>query len=163
MVNQGTSGNTVRDLAARWTQDVTAHRPDWLSVMIGINDVWRQFDSPRQTEWAVLPDEYEKTLDDLVTSTLPALKGLVLMTPYYIETNSQDPMRKRMDQYRAIVHSLARKHGTLFVDTQAAFDRVLTHLHPMTLAWDRIHPGLAGHMIIAQEFLREIGFDEAAR
>jgi len=46
VVNMGTSGHTVRDLAARWERDVLAQRPDWLAVMIGINDVWRQFDSP---------------------------------------------------------------------------------------------------------------------
>ena len=158
VVNQGTGGNTVRDLAARWEQDVTAHRPDWLSVMIGINDVWRQFDTPRQTEWQVGPDEYEATLDNLVARTLPTVKGMVLMTPYFIETNPRDPMRVQMDRYGAIVRSLAEKHGTLFVDTQAAFDTALAHLHPMTLAWDRIHPNLAGHMIIAQSFLRSVGF-----
>jgi lysophospholipase L1-like esterase len=46
MVNMGTSGNTVRDLAERWQTDVLDLEPDWLSIMIGINDVWRQFDSP---------------------------------------------------------------------------------------------------------------------
>lgn len=53
VMNTGTSGNTVLDLAERWQTDVLALRPDWLSVMIGINDVWRQFDSPLQTEWHV--------------------------------------------------------------------------------------------------------------
>ena len=43
-------------------QDVTAHRPDWLSIMIGINDVWRQFDTPLQTDWQVPPEEYAATL-----------------------------------------------------------------------------------------------------
>src|SRR5687768_15255030 len=50
VVNVGTSGNTVRDLKNRWQTDVIDQKPDWLSVMIGINDVWRQFDSPVQKE-----------------------------------------------------------------------------------------------------------------
>ena len=54
IVNQGISGNTVRDLKARWQADVLDLAPDWVSVMIGANDVWRQFDSPRQTEKHVL-------------------------------------------------------------------------------------------------------------
>jgi lysophospholipase L1-like esterase len=53
VVNMGTSGNTVRDLKARWQSDVFDLNPDWLSIMIGINDVWRQFDSPLQAEWGV--------------------------------------------------------------------------------------------------------------
>jgi lysophospholipase L1-like esterase len=44
VLNTGISGNTVLDLQGRWEQDVLALKPDWLSVMIGINDVWRQFD-----------------------------------------------------------------------------------------------------------------------
>src|SRR3954462_2992704 len=43
VVNMGSSGNTVRDLAGRWQGDILDLRPDWLSVLIGINDVWRQF------------------------------------------------------------------------------------------------------------------------
>ena len=159
VVNQGNSGNTVRDLKARWETDVLAQRPDWLSIMIGINDVWRQFDCPRQTDWHVYPEEYEATLDELVARTKPTLPGgLVLMTPYFIEPNRADAMRVQMDRYGAVVRALAQKHGAVFVDTQAAFDTVLAHLHPMTLAWDRIHPVLAGHMVIAQAFLRGVEF-----
>lgn len=159
VVNMGTSGNTVRDLEQRWETDVEQRKPDWLSIMIGTNDVWRQFDTPFIREWHVLPDEYEATYRRLVERTLPQVKGLVLMTPFYLEPNPSDAMRKRMDEYGAIVRRLAEEYGTLFVDTQAAFDRVLTHLYAATLAWDRVHPGTAGHMILARTFLGAIGFD----
>src|SRR5262245_14983449 len=58
VVNMGISGNTVRDLKDRWSSDVLALEPDWLSIMIGINDVWRHFDSPWQHEWHVPLAEY---------------------------------------------------------------------------------------------------------
>jgi lysophospholipase L1-like esterase len=48
VVNMGVSGNTVRDLKARWQTDVLDLKPDWLSILIGDNDVWRQFDTPWQ-------------------------------------------------------------------------------------------------------------------
>lgn len=57
----GIGGNTILDLAVRWERDVLDRRPDWLSVIIGINDVWRQFDRPLQTELHVEADEYETT------------------------------------------------------------------------------------------------------
>jgi len=159
VVNVGTSGNTVRDLAGRWQRDVTDLKPQWLSVMIGINDVWRQFDSPRQTEKHVLPDEYETTLRRLVAETRPSLEGLVLMTPYVIEPSRSDPMRARMDEYGAIVKQVASEHDAILVDTQAAFDAVLKHRHPMAIAWDRVHPATAGHMVLARAFLNGIGFE----
>ena len=46
ITNSGISGNTSRDLLARFDRDVISLKPDWVSVMIGINDVWRQFDEP---------------------------------------------------------------------------------------------------------------------
>src|SRR4029453_11577817 len=92
LINMGVSGNTTRDLKARWQKDVLDLKPDWLSIMIGANDVWRQYDSPKQTERHVLIDEYERNLVELVSSTKPAVKGLILMTPYYIEPNRQDAM-----------------------------------------------------------------------
>lgn len=158
VVNMGLSGNTVRDLKARWQTDVLDLYPDWLSIMIGINDVWRQFDCPQQTEWGVPLDAYEHTLNDLIEQTKAHLKGLVLMTPYFIEPNKQDAMRARMDQYGSVVKALAQKHGALLVDTQAAFDKVLEHLHPMSLAWDRVHPNQTGHMVITRAFLKAVDF-----
>lgn len=159
VVNMGTSGNTVADLKSRWSTDVIDLSPDWLSVMIGINDVWRQFDMPLQSEFHVLPEQYEHTLNEIVAAARPSLKGLVLMTPYYLEPNRADPMRRTMDAYRAIVKKIADKYNAIYIDTQAAFDRVMQHCHPNALAWDRVHPNVIGHTIIARAFLKGIGFE----
>jgi len=158
VVNVGTSGNTVRDLKNRWERDVLALKPDWLSVLIGINDVWRQFDIPRITEAHVGLREYERTLDELLQRTRPNLKGLVLLTPYYIESSRRDAMRRRMDAYGAVVKKLAKRHDAVLVDLQAAFDRLLRHQHSAAISWDRIHPNQIGHMTIARAFLSAIGY-----
>ena len=158
VVNMGEDGNTVRNLKARWQRDVLDLSPDWLSILIGINDVWRQFDSPFQSDWGVPLDEYETTLQALIEQVQPQLKGLVLMTPYFIEPNLKDEMRMRMDQYSTVVRGLAQKYSALLVDTQLAFDRAMRHIHPAALSKDRIHPNLPGHMIIARSFLSAIGY-----
>jgi lysophospholipase L1-like esterase len=158
VVNQGESGNRVRDLKGRWQRDVLDLNPDWLSIMIGTNDVWRQFDLPWQKENHVLPGEYAATYEELVALTRPRLKGLVLMTPFFIEPNRADPMRARMDAYGQIVRDLAQKYDAVFVDVQAAFDEVLTHFYSATLAWDRVHPTPAGHMVITRAFLKAIDY-----
>ena len=159
VVNMGISGNTTRDLKARWQTDVLDLKPDWLSIMIGANDVWRQFDSPKQTEKHVLIDEYEKNLTELIATTKPTLKGLVLFTPYYIEPNKQDAMRAATDKYAAVVKKLATANGAILVDTQAAFDEMLKIYYPATINWDRVHPALVGAMVIARAFCDAIGFD----
>jgi lysophospholipase L1-like esterase len=159
VVNKGISGHTVRDLKARWQQDVLDHRPDWLSINIGINDVWRQFDLPHMKELHIGIQEYEETLNELIDRSRPSLKGLILMTPYYIEPNKSDAMRAMMDEYGAAVKRSAARTGAVFVDTQSAFDTVLKSYYPATLAWDRVHPTTKGVMVISRAFLNAVDFD----
>ena len=87
VINVGNGGNTVRDLKARWDRDVIGLKPDWLSIDIGVNDVWRQFDLPRLPHVHVNLEEYAETYEALVAQTRPMLKGLILMTPHYLEPN----------------------------------------------------------------------------
>ena len=109
MINMGISGNQARDLEARWETDVMAHRPDWVSVLIGINDVWRQFDSPYMPETHVSPEDFEAACTRLIERTLPHVQGMILMSPYFMEPNRLDPMRARMDEYGVIVRRLAER------------------------------------------------------
>lgn len=159
VVNKGNSGNTVRDLKKRWQEDVLNHKPDWLATMIGINDVWRQYDVPQIHEQHVYIDEYESTLRELVMESKGTSQGIVMMTPFYIEPNTQDAMRATMDLYGAAVKRVADEAGAIFVDTQAAFKPVLEEIYPATLAWDRVHPTAVGHMVLARAFLSGIGFE----
>ena len=125
--------------------------------MIGINDVWRQFDSP------LMPDQvditmFEEKLEALIVKTLPSIKGLILATPFYLEPNREEPLRAMMDQYGAVVKKLAEKYDAVCVDVQTAFDRYLEHLPTQTLCHDRVHPNQTGHMIIAKTFVDALGF-----
>ena len=157
VINMGVSGNQVRDLDARWQTDVMDLKPQWVSVLIGINDVWRQFDCPQMPETHVSLQEYEETYARLIERTLPQVKGMILMTPYYMEPNRQDPMRARMDEYGAVVRKLADKYHLTFVDLQAGWDRLFQHMHSTNIAWDRVHPNQTGCMYIAKQFLQAIG------
>jgi lysophospholipase L1-like esterase len=158
VINMGSSGNTVRDLKARWQSDVIDLKPDWLSILIGINDVWRQYDTPYIKESHVYLDEYKQTLSELVQQSLSHVKGIILMTPFYLEPNPTDAMRATMDQYGQAVKAIAAANGTHFVDIQAAFAPVLKELYPATLGWDRVHPNQVGHMVITRAFLNAVDF-----
>lgn len=156
VVNMGISGNTVRDLKARWQTDVFDLEPDYVTVMIGANDVWRQFDAPLRGELHVPLDEYERAYDELVASTLPRVKGMILITPFYLEPNRQDAMRAMMDGYGEAVRNVARRHGTRIVDSQAAFDALLDVVYPAAVSWDRVHLNHVGAMVLARAIAQAI-------
>jgi lysophospholipase L1-like esterase len=158
ILNMGVGGNTVRDLAARWQRHVLAFRPDWLSIMIGINDVWRRFDPGIPDGQQISLEEFAGTLETLIQTTRPQLKGLVLMTPYYVEPDRSDPMRAMMDRYGEAVRQMAVKYAAEAADTQAAMDRALQEYSPAELAEDRVHVNAVGHMILARAFLQAVDF-----
>ena len=159
VVNTGVSGNTSRDLLARWQTDVVELAPDYLVVCIGFNDVWRQFDSPCAPSFHVLPEEYEANLRAMVAASKDSVRQMIFLTPYYLEPLTADPMRARMDEYRALCRRVAEENGLLCIDLQEMFCDYLQHRHSSYIMWDRIHPGRIGSMLIARRFLAAVGFD----
>lgn len=157
--NTGISGNNILDLKARWQEDVLDLKPDWVSMMIGINDVWRQFDEPDIFEGHISPETYEAAYRELIEKTLPHVKGMIVMTPYFMEPNKQDPMRIKMDELGDVVKRLAEEYKLIFVDTQEVFDAYFEHRHPDYIAWDRVHPNQVGAMLLARAFLKAVDFE----
>ena len=158
VVNMGVSGNTTVDLLARWQTDVLDLQPDWVVLCIGFNDVWRWFDEP-SLPGHVTEEQYRANLKKMVDDTLPKVKGMVLMTPYYIETNTADAMRAKMDVYSGIMKEVAAEYGLPCIDLQEEFCNYLQHRHSSYVMWDRVHPGWVGSMLIARRFLKAVGFD----
>lgn len=159
ITNAGIAGNTSRDLLARFDEDVVSLKPDWVSVCIGVNDVWRQFDSPAIADAAVMPDEYEKNIEQMIEKVKGKVKGIFILSPYYMEPNREDMMRKRMDEYVDVCKKLAKKHGCIFIDFQKMYENYCKVRHSSYIAWDRVHPNQVGATLMAREFLKHCDFD----
>jgi lysophospholipase L1-like esterase len=156
-VNHGISGNTIRNLAARWATDVVAERPDHLFVMIGINDVWRHFGAGEQQGFHVPLAEFGATYEELLRRSGEAgIRGICLCGSFFVEPNREEPMRAMCDRYNAAVAELAKRLSLPFIDMQAVFDRLLESQHPMAIAPDRVHPNPHGHLAMAEEIYRVV-------
>lgn len=163
VTNSGISGNTSRDLLARFQRDVVDLKPDWVSICIGINDVWRQFDSPAIPDEQVFPEEYEQNVEKMIVEIKDKVKGVFLLSPYYMEPNREDKMRSRMDEYVAVCAKLAGKHGCTFVDFQQVYEDYCKIRHSTFIAWDRVHPNRVGATLMARAFLEKCDFDYGHR
>lgn len=159
VANKGVSGDNIVKMKARWEKDVFEMKPDYLSVMIGINDVWRHFDAILQQQELVDEEMFASVYEELVSGTLPRVKDIFIISPFMIEPNREDPMRKMVDVYAAIAKETAERHGLIYIDAQAGFDDFVTKLPGYTLSSDRVHPNVQGHMIVAKAFLDAIGFE----
>ncbi len=69
-VNMGIGGNRITHLKERWQTDMIDHRPDRLSIKIGINDL----NSSRRGDPDGVPsDQYKRNYDEILTSSRQAL------------------------------------------------------------------------------------------
>lgn len=159
VVNMGYSGNTSRDLLNRLERDILSLKPDYLSVMIGANDVWRQFDTPQIPENSVLPEEYRENLIKIVRLSKTVTSNIILMTPVYWESSLTDAMSARMREYGQIVREVSAQEKVLFCDVQSRADRVLKHCNANYITWDRVHPNIPGANVIAHALLDTLEFD----
>lgn len=159
ITNSGISGNTSKDLLERFDRDVVELNPQWVSICIGINDVWRQFDVPACRDYAVSVEEYEKNLETMILKIKDKVKGIFICTPYYIEPNKSDLMRNRMDEYIKVCKYLAQKYNGELVDFQGMYDEFCKYKHSSIIAWDRVHPNQMGATLMAKEFLKHCDFD----
>lgn len=159
ITNSGVSGNTSRDLLARFSRDVVSLKPDWVSICIGINDVWRQFDSPGFMKEAVENSEYRENLRKMILLVKDKTKGVFIASPYYIEPLREDKMRQKMDQYGQICKELANEYGCRFIDFQSMFSKYCGYRHSSSLSWDRVHPNQVGSVLMAKTFLKQCEFD----
>ncbi|MRJ46970.1 SGNH/GDSL hydrolase family protein [Fundicoccus ignavus] len=150
VVNRGVSGNTIVDMAARWQTDALDFQADWITIMIGVNDVWRHYDGTFPQVVQVDAGQFEQVYRELIEVTLPKVKGIILLSPFMVEGRLDDPMRQQVDKYRAIVEKLAADYQLPYGNVQAKVDEFLQHQSSYVLSSDRVHPSLAGHLLIAQ-------------
>ena len=164
IINTGISGNTIHNLRERWQADVLDHAPDYLSIMIGVNDVWRYHDHrPEKRQYHVPLPEYKATYKELLEQTIGKVDTTILITPYLAEPNKSDPFRIMLDEYVAAVKQLSADFGTLLVDTQSIIDNYMYNsgISPINIAIDRVHPTGTGCMMIAKGVLSAVGFNFA--
>jgi acyl-CoA thioesterase-1 len=159
VVNTGISGNTVRNLVTRWQTDCLDHKPAVLSIMIGINDLWRRFDKrPEQVANAVYPQEFEALYRDILSRAKAGPNPqLVLMEPFMFCSNLSDPMFQGLPPYIEIVRRLAKEYDAILVPLQTHIDKALTGVPMQKWSGDMVHPATWAHAWIAERWLDATG------
>ncbi len=159
--NEGIGGNTVLDLRNRWHDDVLRHKPDWVSIKIGINDLHRKF-NPNMEQ--IPPDKFETLYREVLDTTRAKTKAkVVLIDPFYISTDGNSrsfraEVLKLLPRYLAVVNKLSKEYRTLHVRTHEAFQRQLRYRPADRFCPEPVHPWVSGHMVIAQELLKVLGW-----
>lgn len=145
-LNRGISGNRVRDLVARWTEDAIALQPDFLSILIGINDTWRRYDRDDPTSAEDFERDYRLILGRVRRETRARI---ILLEPFLLPVAGREAWREDLDPKRAAVRRLAAEFADVFIPLDDLFRQRWSAPSPAYWAEDGVHPTPAGHALIA--------------
>jgi lysophospholipase L1-like esterase len=169
--NCGIGGDRAKNILGRLDADVLAKKPTTVCLTFGMNDSgYFEFLAANADSTAKERVQESQRYFDTVTQKLkayPAAKKIIITSPLYDETmknpkNYFPGKSKAIDAIAAFQEKTAHANHWGFVD----------FLHPMTAitlreqrrdsaftltSSDRIHPGNAGHFVMAWLFLKQQG------
>lgn len=155
ILNRGISGNKVPQLAARWDGDCLDLKPDVLSILIGVNDIWHKLNGKYQGT----AESYEKDYLALIDRTKKAMPDtkLVICEPFVLRCGAvNEAWFPVFDQYRAAAQKVATTFGATFVPFQTMFDEASKLAPPQHWAADGVHPSLFGASLMAHFWLKAV-------
>ena len=146
--NAGIGGNRVINLQSRLDEDVLTDRPDVVSILIGINETWRRFDSDDPTSAEV----YESGYRDVLTRITEAGARLVLLEPFVLPVTAEQATDWQQDLQPKIevVHRLAEAFEAPLVPLDVELNKLAAEVGAAALAEDGVHPTERGHAEIAR-------------
>lgn len=162
--NRGVSGDRVVDVYARMKKDIINLAPDYLSILLGVNDVWHEIDFGGPN--GVDADKYEKIygmLIEEIQEALPKVK-IMIMEPFCLQasaTENTEEQPNRWDYFHTEVKKraerakkVAEKYHLTFVPLQEKFDEVAKHTENAYWLRDGVHPTPMGHELIKREWIQ---------
>jgi lysophospholipase L1-like esterase len=158
IVNTGVSGDTIRDLEHRWERDCVAHRPNVVSILVGINDVWQLAMEPSLAQTAATASDYEVTYSELLSRARNQCDcQFVLMEPFMFCRDRHNAVFTALMPYLEVVRGLAAKYNAVLVPLQRQIDQQIAEIPPEKWSGDMVHPYLWAHAWIALRWLEATG------
>ena len=149
-LNRGNSGNRAVDLAGRWQADCLDLKPNVVSIMIGINDTWRRYDSGDPTSI----ESYRKDYHSILTQTAETGAKLILIEPFVLpHPPDRLAWREDLDPKLEAVHEFAKEFNALLVPMDKVFAQACDRKEASLWAEDGVHPTGPGHELIAETWV----------
>jgi len=154
--NKGISGNKVFQLAERWDKDCLDIKPDILSILIGVNDIWHKLNGQYNGTVEIYRKDYIALLER-TKKKLPDVK-LVICEPFAVKGVKavDDKWYPEFLDYQRIAREIADQFGAIFIPFQAVFDEAQKRAPGVYWTGDGVHPSLAGAQLMAQAWLKII-------
>ena len=156
VMNKGISGNRTCDLLERWQKETLDLKPDLLSIMIGVNEVWHHYKFGN----VLTPEQYEVNYKNLlvqVKAKLPKTK-ILMIEPFVFPIGEWEPIwQADLDAEKKIVKRLAQEYADYYIPMDDILHKEAQTLGYAAILFDGVHPTDLGHQIIAKAIFEAIG------
>ncbi len=154
--NKGISGNKVFQLAERWDKDCLDLKPDVLSILIGVNDIWHKLNG----QYNGTPEIYKKDYIALLERTKKALPNvkLIICEPYAVKGVKavDDKWYPEFFEYQKAAREIANQFGAVFVPFQSIYDEAQKQAPGVYWTGDGVHASLAGAQLMATAWMKVV-------
>ena len=152
-LNRGISGNRAIDLAGRWQEDCLDLKPDWVSILIGVNDCWRRYDGNDPTS----AEAFEKHYREILERSKSQGVGIIICEPFILPCPpDRVAWREDLDPKIHVARKLAREFAAVFVPFDGLFASKSVLQPPAFWAADGVHPTLVGHALMASAWIEAV-------
>ncbi len=160
-LNKGVSGDRIVDVYARAKIDIWNLKPDIISLLIGVNDVWHEF---REQPNGVGAQRFEIIYKMLIEHTLQRLPNVnfYIMEPFALSGNKTDihgfeKFSHEVKLRAQAAKNIAKEYNLPFLELQCVFDEACKKESEEHWLLDGVHPTEAGHTLIAQKWFETFG------
>jgi len=162
IINAGIGGQKAEDLVPRFKKNVVDRKPQWVTLSIGINDVWHRLGKPHDPK---VLEKYTENVSKMVDMAQEAGIKVILLSPTIIQEDASQEGNKRLLQYVAAEKKIAEEKKCQFVDLHEDFVKALTKkpadFKGNWLTADGVHMKPMGDAIMALGILRAVGVPDA--
>ena len=156
-INRGISGNRIVDLYARIKRDIINLKPDVMSILIGVNDVWHELhESPNGVDAEKFYKIYAMLIEEL-QAALPEMK-IMIMEPFVLEASATTEhwaeFSTEVPKRAAMAKKIAENYGLPFIPLQEGFDQLAKSAPNDYWLGDGVHPTTMGHEFIKREWIK---------
>ena len=157
-INRGKSGDRITDVYARIKEDIINLKPDYMSILIGVNDVSHEL----TMNCGVSPKKFRMIYEMLVeeiTESLPEIK-IFILEPFILKGTATEKLwsdfNSEVRKMAEVSRQVAEKYNLDFVTLQEKFDELSSDGDTGYWSVDGIHPTSAGHQVIKEELQKVI-------
>lgn len=157
-INRGDSGDRITDVYARIKEDIINLKPDYMSILIGVNDVSHELTMNCGVVTEKFRKIYRMLIDEIIES-LPQIK-IIILEPFVLKGTCTEKLwddfntevRKRAE----VSKQIAEEYNFTFVPLQDKFDSLSSDGNISYWSADGIHPTQAGHAVIKDELMQAL-------